>query len=234
MPGPLSRRPGRVSAGGYGRPSRTPRGLGRPRRSCVDFLLLIGAFAVRVASILARARIRESMATALRNRYLITMSGVFRYLRILGALARYCFVPELAFRRNFLIKISGEVLWLFILLFFYRTVFTKTSVVADWSEGEYLFFVGCYFALEGVIETLFLDNCNEFADLVRSGDLDFYLLKPIDEQFLITCNKIDWSCAANLLMGLGVMAAGLTQLPDIEITPASVFFFVFMCAVGAA
>jgi ABC-2 type transport system permease protein len=33
---------------------------------------------------------------------------------------------------------------------------------------------------------LFLDNCNEFAELVRTGDLDGLLLKPIDEQFLIT------------------------------------------------
>ena len=54
-------------------------------------------------------------------------------------------------------------------------------------ESEYFFFVGCFFAIDGLIETLFLENCNEFADLVRTGDLDFLLLKPIDEQFLISC-----------------------------------------------
>ena len=52
-----------------------------------------------------------------------------------------------------------------------------------------MFFVGCFFALNGLIETLFLENCNEFAELVRTGDLDFLLLKPIDEQFLITCRR---------------------------------------------
>ena len=56
-----------------------------------------------------------------------------------------------------------------------------------------------------LIETLFLENCNEFADLVRSGDLDFFLLKPIDEQFLVSCRRIDWSCAPNVLLGFGVM-----------------------------
>ena len=55
----------------------------------------------------------------------------------------------------------------------------------------------------GLIETLFLENCNEFAELVRTGDLDFLLLKPIDEQFLITCRHVDWATAPNVLMGAG-------------------------------
>src|SRR5438045_6941766 len=108
------------------------------------------------------------------------MNAMFRYLRLYLALARYGLARELAFRGNFLVRIFVEVLWLFILLAFYRTVFSKTSVVADWSEPEYLFFVGCYFALAGLIEAFFLVNCSVFADLVRRGDLDFYLLKPID------------------------------------------------------
>ena len=45
----------------------------------------------------------------------------------------------------------------------------------------------------------------KIADLVRSGDLDFYLLQPIDEQFLITCRSIEWSTAPNVLMGAVVM-----------------------------
>lgn len=140
------------------------------------------------------------------------MSFVARYLRIYTALARYGLARELAFQGNFLVKVFVEVLWLGILLVFYRTVFAQTKVVANWSESEYLFFVGCYFALEGLVETFFLENCNEFADLVRSGDLDFFLLKPIDEQFLVTCRKIDWSTAPNVLMGAGVMAIALVQM----------------------
>ena len=64
----------------------------------------------------------------------------------------------------------------------------------------------------GLIETLFLDNCNQFADLVRTGDLDFFLLKPIDEQFLISCRHIDWSCALNFLLGVAIMLISLWTL----------------------
>src|SRR5438445_4047594 len=160
------------------------------------------------------------------------MQVAVRYFRLLFALVRYWFARELAFRSNFIVKISVEVLWLGILLAFYRTIFAKTSLVADWTETEYLFFVGCYFAMEGFIETFFLENCNEFADLVRTGDLDFLLLKPIDEQFLITCRKIDWSTAPNVIMGAAVMVMSLFQMhwafqPD----RVAAFFISLTCGV---
>src|SRR4029453_7799625 len=134
---------------------------------------------------------------------------VRRYLRLLGSLALYTLNRELAFRGNFLVKVSVEVLWLAILLAFYRVALARPNTIADWSEPQYLFFVGCFFALNGLIEMLFLDNCSEFAELVRTGELDGLLLKPIDEQFLITCRRIDWGTAPNVLMGAAVMAIAL-------------------------
>ena len=129
-----------------------------------------------------------------------------------AAFARFSLAREMAFRGNFLVKVFVEVLWLGILLSSTAPSSRKTDVVADWTEPQYLFFVGCYFALEGLIETFFLENCTEFAELIRSGDLDFYLLRPIDEQFLITCRNIDWSTAPNVLMGGGVMGLAPAQM----------------------
>ena len=111
------------------------------------------------------------------------MGRLTQYFRLFGAFARFSLANELAFRGNFLLKFLVELLWLGILLVFYDTVFSYTNTVANWTRDQYMIFLGCYYALEGMIETLFLENCTDFADLVRSGDLDVYLLKPIDEQF---------------------------------------------------
>lgn len=134
------------------------------------------------------------------------MTMILRYLHLWLSLAKFSLLGELAFRGNFLVKIVVEILWLGILLLFNFTIFRETTVIADWKADEYLFFIGCYFAMFGLIETLFLENCNQFAELVRTGDLDFFLLKPIDEQFLISCKNIDWSCLPNVIIGFGVMA----------------------------
>ena len=159
-----------------------------------------------------------------------------RYLRLLSALARYGLAREMAFRGNLIVKVFVELLWLAILLIFYLTVFQATNSVAGWTQERYLFFVGCYFAMAALVETFFLSNCNEFADLVRSGDLDFLLLKPIDEQFLVTCRSIDWSTAPNVIVGAAVMGVSLARMPDWHFDPvkAGLFVAMFLCGLGLA
>ena len=134
------------------------------------------------------------------------MQSFARYLRLWASLAKFSLLGEMAFRGNFVLKVAVELLWLGILLVFNFTLFEHTREIAEWDRYQYLFFLGCYFAMQGVLEMLFLSNCNEFADLIRSGDLDFFLLKPVDEQFLVSCRNVDWSCAPNVVLGGGVMA----------------------------
>jgi ABC-2 type transport system permease protein len=158
-----------------------------------------------------------------------------RYFRLWFSFARFGLTRELAFRGNFLVKVTVEALWLAILLIFYDTVFAQTSVVAEWNRSDYLFFVGCQFALGGLIETLFLGNCGEFAELVRSGDLDVYLLQPVDEQLLVTCREVDWSTAPNVLMGAAVMAFALWEKGwQFDPVRAGLFLVLFACGTGLA
>jgi ABC-2 type transport system permease protein len=141
----------------------------------------------------------------------------------------------MAFRGNFIAKVVVELLWLGLLLIFYQTVFARTSMIAGWSEMEYLFYVGVHFTLAGILETFFLSNCAAFADLVRSGDLDFYLLKPIDEQFLITCRDIDWTTAPNVVLGVVLMVVALVQMGWTFDPARLVLFLVLMgCGIGLA
>src|SRR5262249_32903919 len=131
-----------------------------------------------------------------------------------------------------------------IMILFYDTVFNLTAgrAVAEWDRHEYFFFVGCYFALGGLIETLFMSNCGEFAELVRSSGLAFYLLQPIDEQFLLTCRDRGWATAPKGVMGFGLMVYALTAM-GWEFDPlnggpfllsAGLFLVLFCCGVALA
>jgi ABC-2 type transport system permease protein len=156
-----------------------------------------------------------------------------RYLRLFVAFARFGLANEMAFRANFLVKLLVEVLWLGILLVFYWKLFENTKTIAGWSRSEYFFFVGCHYALAGIVETFFLSNCTEFAELVRSGGLDQYLLKPIDEQFLISYRWIDWSTMPNILQGIGIMIAALVVM-DWPFDPLRLLLFLVLFACGCA
>lgn len=159
--------------------------------------------------------------------------GLGSYCRLLGAFGRFSLNRELAFRGNFLMKVLLEVVWLGILLLFFHTIFRNTSRIEGWNEYQYLFFLGCYYALEGLIETLFLENCVEFGELVRTGNLDFFLLKPIDEQFLVSFRHIDWSTAPKVVIGGALMGVGLWELGG-PVTGGRVASFVVALLSGMA
>jgi ABC-2 type transport system permease protein len=134
-----------------------------------------------------------------------------------------------------LVKITVELLWLAILLIFWDIVFSQTQDIAGWSKEQYMFFVGCYMALEGMLETFFLSNCGVFSDLVRSGDLDFALLKPIDEQFLVTCRAVDWTTVPNIFVGAGVMIGALAALQwSFDPLRVGLFLVLLACSLGMA
>jgi ABC-2 type transport system permease protein len=163
------------------------------------------------------------------------MGGAGRYFRLMAAFARFGLANELAFRANFLVKIIVEVLWLGILLLFYGTIFTKTNVVADWDRDQYLFFIGCHYALSGVVEAFFLSSCTSFPEMIRSGDLDFILLRPIDEQFIVSTRWVDWSAVASIFLGMSVMGFALHDLHwAFDPLQAASFVLLFFCGVAMA
>jgi ABC-2 type transport system permease protein len=163
------------------------------------------------------------------------MGGVGRYFRLMSAFARFGLANELAFRANFLVKIFVEALWLGILILFYATIFSKTSVVANWNRNEYLFFIGCHYALAGLVEAFFLTNCTNFPEMIRTGDLDFVLLQPIDEQFLVSTRWVDWSSIASVLLGGCVMVFALHDLHwAFDPVRMAAFFVMFGCGLAMA
>ena len=163
------------------------------------------------------------------------MRSTLRYLNLWASLAKFSLLAEMAFRGNFVVKVFVELLWLAILLLFNFTLFEHTRQIADWDQHQYLFFLGCYFAMGGLLETLFLSNCNEFAELIRTGDLDFFLLRPVDEQFLVSCRNVDWSCAPNVVLGGGVMGYALWAGGwQVSWTAIPLFCAMFLCGAALA
>jgi ABC-2 type transport system permease protein len=64
---------------------------------------------------------------------------------------------------------------------------------------------------------------------VRTGGLDFALLKPIDTQFLISLTKVDWSSLSNFIFAIVLLSYSLAQLdyapgiPQVLLYPVYVF-----------
>jgi ABC-2 type transport system permease protein len=78
----------------------------------------------------------------------------------------------------------------------------------------------------------FMPNAEEFSELIRTGNLDFALLKPVDTQFLISLQKVDWSALANLGLGLLLLGYAVPRLDGFTPSVAAVLLYPLYIVLG--
>jgi len=135
------------------------------------------------------------------------------YLRVWLTFLRNSFARELSFRGNFLIELFTNAFWITSQILLFEIIYAKTPGVAGWTREQYLGFMGTGLLINALVEFFFMPNCANFSELVRSGNLDFALLKPIDTQFLVSLQTVDLGViseviGAGLLIGYAVFYGG--------------------------
>lgn len=135
------------------------------------------------------------------------------YGRVLGTFFRNSLVREMAFRGNFLIETVTNAFWFCAQLVFFSLIFSASPRgVNGWSPHQFFAFMATGMIINTLIEAFFMPNCANFSELIRTGNLDFALLKPIDTQFLISFEKIDLGALFHLLFPLGLLGYALAEL----------------------
>src|SRR5205085_2677821 len=137
------------------------------------------------------------------------------YLRVFLTFARNSLVRNMTFRANFLIECLSSVTWTLMNLGFYLLIFHHTNSLGantGWGKWEFFAFLATTMLVNSLVQAFFMPNCEDLSELIRTGGLDFALLKPIDTQFLISLEKIDWSSLANFLAGLVLSIVSLVQM----------------------
>ncbi|NOX59186.1 MAG: ABC transporter permease [Planctomycetes bacterium] len=154
-----------------------------------------------------------------------------RYARIFGCFARNGLVRELGFRVNFVFTVISEILWLGMMLVFVKVIFGYTKNVEGWSGDEYLFLLGTHFLISSLFETFFFGNLQRVSHLIRTGDLDFVLLKPVSTQFLLSLERMDYAALANAPLGLFLCGYAFVQT-GASLTAANVVMYALLVCSG--
>ncbi len=135
------------------------------------------------------------------------------YFRVFLTFARNSLVRDMTFRANFLIDTLTSITWVLMNFGFYLIVFEYSNQVAEgWGRYEFYVFIATTVIINSIVEAFFLPNSSEFSELIRTGNLDFALLKPIDTQFLVSFEKIEWSSLTRSLFAFGLIAYALPHL----------------------
>ena len=160
-----------------------------------------------------------------------TVARLRRYATIYVALWRNSVVREMGFTTNFLLWILVELLWFVLQLSFIGVIYLHTDHIASWTKWEVVMLVGASHFIQEIFQALFLSNCIQLSELIRTGRLDFMLLLPVNVRFLVSLRVVDLGGFVNAASGLGVMLYAARQLHLVP-APAQVIAFLLLCAVG--
>jgi len=140
---------------------------------------------------------------------------MMNYFRVFLTFARNSLVRDMTFRANFVIDLISSTAWVLINLAFYTLIFHYTPAIgahSGWEKYQFFLFLSTALLINSLVQALFMTNADELSELVRTGSLDFALLKPIDTQFLVSLARNEWSSLGNFVLGLGLMGYSMYQL----------------------
>jgi ABC-2 type transport system permease protein len=145
------------------------------------------------------------------------------YFRVLLTFVRNSLVRDMMFPANFVIETVSSIGWMVMNLAFYVLIFQHTSYIgpssdpgAAWDKYQFFVFLATTMFVNGLVEMFLMLNADEFSELIRTGNLDFALLKPIDTQFLVSLQRVDWSSLAGLGVASGLLAYSVPRLEGFQ------------------
>jgi len=164
------------------------------------------------------------------------------YGRVLLTFARNSLIRDMTFRTNFLLESISSASWTVMNVGFYLLVFHHTPHIgpeSGWGKYEFFVFLATTWFINSLVQAFFMPNAEEFSELIRTGNLAFALLKPIDTQFLVSFQRVDWSSLVNVLTGLVLLGFSLWKLMTrpvnpLVLSPAAVLLYPVYILCGVA
>lgn len=135
-----------------------------------------------------------------------------RYLRLLRTQFLMSASTAAQYRADFLLRGAMSLFWLLVTLTPLLVVFSKRQSVAGWTFPESLVVLGWFSLLKAVLEGAVSPSLLAVVEGVRTGSLDFVLLKPADAQFLVSTAKFEPWRVVDLAGALLLLAYAFNRL----------------------
>jgi ABC-2 type transport system permease protein len=128
-----------------------------------------------------------------------------KYLLLFKAFFIYSLQGKLEYRFDFFINILRSVGWLFVGVFSFQVLYAQTAVIGGWTKAEAMSLFGIFVIITQLWYIFLAPNLLGFSDMVRTGEFDFLLMKPISTQFIVSLKEVYIYSFSNFLLGVGIV-----------------------------
>jgi ABC-2 type transport system permease protein len=155
---------------------------------------------------------------------------VRRHLRILLIYYRASLMAQMEYRANFGASLFLSLLWPCWVVSLISVFFYHTTTLGGWTFNEAVMVLGMYDIFIGLQETILAPNLVQVTEHIQKGTLDFVLLKPANGQLLATITSCNLTRLSDVVIGLGLVGAGLYRLGHVPTVLEVVSFGLMLLA----
>lgn len=123
-----------------------------------------------------------------------------RYLKIIKSFFIGSVMNQMEYKANFFIGGMFELAWMLMYVIFINVIYMHTETVNGFDKNQMLLLILQGGLMDAFFSMIFVPGLSRLPDLVNSGDLDFFILKPINQRFIISFNDFDISQIKNIII----------------------------------
>lgn len=153
-------------------------------------------------------------------------------LRTFLQLCKMNFSLMLIYRVSFFISLVLMLFWVFAFTLLVEVIFLHTDTLVGWGKGEVLLILGFYYLLQNIGDIFYKDNFERFGLVLRRGEFDFAITKPVSSRVLSFFRIIRFDHAAGLFVTATLFIYALKNIS----APVSwyMLFFGFLFSIVAS
>jgi ABC-2 type transport system permease protein len=134
------------------------------------------------------------------------MKQINKYIKIYGMFLKCSLMKQMEYRVNFIMMIGIEGVFLITKLLYAYIVYDTGVIIYGFSPDMIIFYIGTFILMTGIYMFLFYFNFSSISSLIRNGDLDILITKPISLQFMLTMKQVDYGTPIpNIIAGICIV-----------------------------
>jgi ABC-2 type transport system permease protein len=140
-------------------------------------------------------------------------------------------MADLEYRANIIVRVIGEFFWYAMQLTVFEVLYLHADQISGWTIHDMRVFMGALFVGDVLYMIFLQENMDYLWSIIRKGDLDMYLVKPINSQFMVSCRKISVSYFINLVL-VSIYAGWAISRLEREVSVWQILSFLVLILLG--
>lgn len=154
-----------------------------------------------------------------------------RYFRLYLYFLRFSFSKAMEFRLDFSFRIVMDIIYYAVNILFFKVIYLHTPMLAGWNEEQTMIFVATYLVIDAIGMTVISTNMWWLPFYINRGDLDFYLIRPVNPLFFLSLREFSANSFLNLLIAAGFLIYTLMNY-SVSFGPADLLLFFILILNG--